>query len=148
MYNDNRGMKIIIGLLVVAGILFGLWELGIIGKSDEDKIRERMDKFVTAYNNGDYEGMLECIEPVKRKQYEAAYNMLGSIGSGLLGFDFSVSDLMGLSAMVMTEEEKLSLEITRISVLDGGRALVYVRNSNGEETFSMVKDGRDWYFAS
>ena len=145
MYNNNRVVKGTIVFFAVVGILLGLWHFGIIGKSDENKIRERLDTFVTAYNHGDFEGILECIEPVRRKQYEAATNIMGGVGSGLLGFNFSISDLMGLGAMLMPEEEKVSLEITRISVLDGGKAIVYIRDSGSEGELSLIKVGSDWY---
>ena len=147
MYNNNRGVKGTIVFFAVVGILLGLWHFGIIGKRDEDKIRERLDTFVTAYNHGDYEGILECIEPVRRKQYEAATNIMGGVGSGLLGFNFSISDLVGLGAMFMPEEEKVSLEITRISMLDGGKAIVYARTAWSDVKYTMVKVGRDWYLA-
>lgn len=147
MNDNNRGVRRIVILAVVVGIFLGLWHFGIIGKSDEEKIKDRLDQFVASYNNGDFEGILECIEPARRKQYEAATNLMGGIGSSLIGFNFSVSDLVGLGAMLMPEEARLSFEITRISILDGGRATVYICNADGEGKISMVKYGRDWYLA-
>ena len=48
---------------------------GCLGKSDEELIRDRMNTFLTAYNSGDLQGVLQCMDAKTRNTYQSALNI-------------------------------------------------------------------------
>lgn len=65
-------------------------------KTDEEKIRACIEQFEKAYNDGDFEAVLECMDQKTRNTVRALFNTLGGIMGGKLGVDISLSDLFSL----------------------------------------------------
>ena len=120
-------------------------------KSDEELIEARIEAFVDAYNDGDMDALLECMDRKSRKQLQATMNILGALSGALLGVDISLSDLFSLG-ISMTDEDWLTVTISNITV-DGDEAVVNGKMSlnnghfteNDSVTFFMLKEDSDWY---
>ncbi|MBQ8685277.1 MAG: hypothetical protein IJ514_03795 [Clostridia bacterium] len=84
-------------------------------KTDEELIRERIDTFTTAFNDGDFEGVLDCFDAKTRNTLRASFNVMGGLFGGLTGFSFDLSDLFTLG-VAMTDGEVLAIEISEVSV--------------------------------
>lgn len=140
-------------------ILLFLLTIGIIAsvlcacKSDEAMIEDRMNTFVSAFNSGDMEAVLECFDAKTRNAYKAIF----SIGDGLIGmtgFEVGLSDLFGLSVGLVSEGELLQVEDLQITInSESSRATVTgslcysdVANSYDQTIqLTMVKENGDWF---
>lgn len=140
-------MKLILSLFLCAAMLFGVLNFGGFLKSDEDLIRERIQAFEEAYNDGDMEAVLDCLEPSIKNAYSAMYGLAGGFASSKVGFDVAVSDLFAIGTGVAMEDG-LHIEIEEIEISED-RATVHVtlRSGSYEEGggFKLVKENRDWY---
>ena len=92
-------------------------------KSDEELIAERVGAFLNAYNNGDMDGVLACMDDKTRNMMKASMNVAGGIFGGLTGFNFNTSDLFALG-MGIWDDGALFLNITDINILDKENAVV------------------------
>ena len=45
----------------------------------EELIKERIEQFVTAYNDGDMETVLDCLDAKTRNAFQAMLNLLGGL---------------------------------------------------------------------
>ncbi len=140
-------MKLFISLLLCGALAFGALHFSSIFKSDEELIRDRIQEFEDAYNDGDMEAVLECLEPSIKNAYSAMYGIAGSFMSGKIGFNASISELFAIGT-VTAMEDGLHIEINEI-VIDGNHATVRVTIRSGSFSeagrFKMVKDNREWY---
>ena len=141
---------ILIGVAVFVVIQFDLLN---IFKSDEQLIRERVEEFETAYNNTDWDAMLDCMDASTRSMMEMIMGFADSMMSDAIGFDIGMSDMFAMSGL-MLEGDFCEMEVVDIQI-DGNTARVTVRmtvemygHSESEEMMlPMVKEGNDWYIS-
>lgn len=152
--------KIIVLTMVVVALVSAVFI--IFNKSDEEKILDKLDDFASAFNSGDSDAMVKCLD--KRSQ-SALKGMIGvssavikqgdNFFSGLFKEDENLlSDIFGLS--VGATEAQLTIEVIDITFISDKKAkieanLIYTDNYLYEntdidkETFIMVKEKSDWY---
>ena len=73
-----------------------LTEEEIIAKRNEALITERIETFLTAYNAGDMEAVLECLDAKSRNAFQATLNLLGGLAGAATGVGIDLSDLFSL----------------------------------------------------
>lgn len=152
----GAGSKWIIALLISAlvigsvVIVFFFTDLGNIFKSDEQLIRERIQAYEDACNNGDYEGMLDCMDGATRSLMESSMGILDGIFSEGTGLDFGMTDLFGFAGLM---GDYCNIQITNITI-DGDHATVDIimsmdvygmEQQSTEAQLPMVKENGDWY---
>lgn len=120
-----------------------------IPPTNEEFITERIETFLTAYNTGDMEAVLECLDTKTRNAFQAMVNLLGGLAGAAAGFDIDLSDLFSLGVS-MTQGDFMELEITAINVIDSSNAIATtVMNLVGAGTqtiyFEMVYENDGWY---
>lgn len=118
--------------------------------TNEELIAKKINKFLTAYNTGDMDEVLKCLDAKTRNELQAWMNLLGGVAGGLLGFDISLSDLFTLG-ISMAKEDFMKLEIKNITIIDASNAVVTtVMDMIGDEEsttiyFEMVYEDDGWY---
>ena len=131
---------------VVSFLIFGT----NLFKSDETLIRERIQAYEDACNDGDFEAMLDCMDSETKTLMEGTMGLMDGIFSEGAGMDFGMSDMFGLAGAM---GDFFTVEITNIEI-EGEYATVTVIMSAdmygySEETeeaaLPMVKEGGDWY---
>ena len=135
--------KIISIIVVLAIIIGGLYYIGIL-KSDEQKIRERISDFEDAYNDGDAEAMLACFDRQTRNAYKSVMNIFGSGLSSLTGFNVEYNDLFSIGVAIDGEIHFVIQAITS----NGDEAVVNALLGSEEGTFTLVKEGWNWYISN
>lgn len=121
-------------------------------KSDEELIESRINNFLKAYNSGDIDAVLDCLDAKTRNTYKAAMN-IGNVLIGKTGFGFDLSDLFGLGVGLMSEDDILTISDTTINMVDDTKATVDVtlgykdKMSDMQEKafFTMIKEDNDWF---
>ncbi len=149
----RRAKNVII--LAIAAIVTVMTVAGCGGKkTDEELITERIESFVEAYNNGDMEEAIECMDSKSRNALESAMNMANAL-IGKTGFDISMGDLFGL-AVSMSESELLKIDDISITYIsdenaDVSAGLSYNDKITGTANFEeqiiikMKKEKSDWF---
>ena len=84
-------------------------------KTDADLIEERIDAFLSAYNSGDMDGVIACMDKKSGNELRAAMNVIGALGGALLGVNLSLSDLFSLG-IGMSDDDYMKLEISKIEI--------------------------------
>lgn len=144
-------MKKVVSALTVFCVLCVMLSGCFLGKkSDEDMIRGRVESFVTSFNAGDLEGIIECLDSRTRTQFKSVMGLTESIGGALfegftgVGLDISIADLFGVG-MAFADDATLHLdEVTEITISgDNARADVVINGDKGH--FTMVKEKGDWF---
>lgn len=121
---------------------------GFTPKTDEELIRERIEAFEEAYNDGDYDGMLDCLDSGMRAATEISMGLMDNLMSDMIGFDIGMSDMFGLAGLM---GDFCDIEIKNISI-NGDTATVdivmklnmYGESTSEATTLPMVKQGRKW----
>ncbi len=124
-----------------------------VGKSDEELINDRIDVFLTAYNSGDYEEVLNCFTGKLKNTLKAATGIGNALMGGITGFDINMADLFGLGAGILSEGDILTVSNIEIMFQDDTTAnaeTILNFNVNGTETsetttFIMSKENNDWF---
>jgi len=133
-------------LVIVVALAFS----GNIFKSDETLIRDRIQAYEDACNNGDYEAMLECMDSETQALMEGSMSLMDGLFSEGTGLDIGMSDMFGLAGAM---GDFYDIEIVDIEI-DGDYATVTVvmnaevydySTSSEEAELPMVKEGSDWY---
>ncbi len=140
-------------LLGVVAFLVIQFDLLNIFKSDEQLIRERVEEFETAYNNTDWEAMLDCMDASTRGMMEMVMGFADGFMSEAIGFDIGMSDMFAMSGL-MLDGEFCEMEVVDIQI-DGDTARVtvsmtveaYGYSDTEEMMLPMVKEGNDWYIS-
>lgn len=128
----------------------GKTSTSITQPTNEELIAKKINKFLTAYNTGDMDEVLKCLDAKTRNEFQALMNILGGIAGGLLGFDISLSDFFALGISI-AEEDFMKLEITDITIIDASNAVVTTKmDMIGDEEsttiyFEMVYEDDGWY---
>lgn len=118
-------------------------------KTNEELIKERIETFLTAYNTGDMDTVLACLETKTRNTFQATLNLLGGLAGGLTGVDVDMSDLFSLG-IATSDGDFMELEITDINITDETNATVTTQMDlagTGTQTiyFVMVYENDGWY---
>lgn len=146
----KQAQKIISILLLIS--LFSTALTACIFKSDQQLIEDRMDVFLKAYNSGNFEAVLECLDAKSRNTYKSAFG-IGSGLIGLTGFSVNMSDLFGLSIGLIPDGDALRLENTRIAIKSSTTAVVYATmyyhdletDYSEDVQIKLVKEDGDWF---
>ena len=117
--------------------------------TNEELIENRITSFVTAYNDGDMEVVLECLDAKTRNAFQAMLNILGGLAGSAAGFNIDLSDLFSLGVST-TSGDFMELDITDITVIDGANATATTTmdlTGAGTQTiyFVMVYENEGWY---
>ncbi len=116
--------------------------------TNEELIEERIKTFLTAYNSGDMDAVLECLDAKTRNAFQAMLNLLGGIAGSYAGFDIDLSDLFSLGVNT-TSGDFMGLEITSIEVINEKTAVATtnMKLSGTSMTiyFDMVYENDGWY---
>ncbi len=91
--------------------------------TDEYLIRECVETFLTAYNEGDMDAVLECLDAKSRNAMEAMLNLLGGIAGSYAGFDIDLKDLFSLGVSTVDGDFML-LDIISIEMRGSSEAVV------------------------
>ncbi len=113
--------------------------------TDEELITERIQEFVTAYNNGDMDTVLECFDAKSRSTLKASIDLIRAFSGGYI--DMSALFSLGVN---LTEGEFMKLEISAIKVTDSKNATATATmelQGGGTQTltFEMVFENEGWY---
>ena len=100
-----NGIWTVIALSIVFSLLSGCVSFA---KSDEEKIKSRLESFTNAYNSGDLEKMLDCMDSKTKNTYKSAINITDSL-IGKTGFKINLNDLFGLSVGITSDGELMTL---------------------------------------
>lgn len=122
-----------------------------ISKSDEALIEERITDFYTAYNDGDMDTVLTCLDTKSRNAFKSMLNILGGLAGKYAGFDINLSDLFSLGVNTASGNF-MDLEISDISIVDNENAVVTTTMKlagAGTQTiyFVMVYEKGGWYIS-
>ncbi len=119
-------------------------------KSDNELIEERVETFLTAYNAGDMDTVLECLDAKKRNALEAMLNIFGGLAGSYAGFDISMKDLFSLGVNV-SEDDVMELEITDIKISSKKKAIAKAEMElygKSEVVYVvLVYEENDWYIS-
>lgn len=141
-------------LVVVIAVLTVL--CGCVSKlsTDEEKIENRIECFLEAYNSGDINGVLDCMDSQTKNTYKSAMNITNAV-SGKMGIDVSFSDLFGLSVGIMSDGDMLALDNMQTEILSDESAKVYADMSYHDKVTKngtpqkvcivMQKEKSDWF---
>lgn len=152
---SKSAAKVVISIITsVAAVITAIIVPLIMANSSTPE--KTLEKFETAYNDLDYNTMMECFDSTIRKAYDAGDDLLG----GVLGFSYkSAADMMPFLSDAMGIDEEMptmDLEIIDKEEVSETSCLIEVRmtmTQYGEtesetETIEMVKEDGDWYISS
>ena len=122
-------------------------------RSDEEKIRDRVDTFVTALNAGDADAAIGCLDAKNRNLLNATLNIGGGLLGSLIGVEVDARDVLAL-AIGLSSDAQISAEIKEIKITSDTTATVSltatakIGGETGTEnlTLDMVKEMGNWYF--
>ena len=118
-------------------------------KSDKEKIEDRIESFISAYNSGDLGDALDCLDAKTKNAFKSSMALTEAL-SGMSGF--SISDLFSIGIGI-SEGDTLTVDIVDIEIEDE-RAMVDVIVSYKDSAkelkeekafFTMVKEKQEWY---
>ncbi|MBQ7347460.1 MAG: hypothetical protein IJW55_05840 [Clostridia bacterium] len=117
--------------------------------TNEELIENRITTFVTAYNDGDMDTVMSCLDAKTRNAFQAMLNLLGGLAGSAAGFNIDLSDLFSLGVSTTTGDF-MELEITNITVIDNENATATTTmdlTGAGTQTiyFVMVYENNGWY---
>ncbi len=155
-----RKICLLLSVLLLLGSLVAC-DRAVRVRTDEDMIRDRIDAFLLAYNTGDFDGVLACMDRQSRRRYESMANLISGIGVSVGAGPFGVSgnlnfrDMFGYSVNAFSDGELMDAELVRIEPdeQDADRADVYVvltlKSNFGEvidrTKFELRREDGDWY---
>lgn len=146
-----KWVAVVLAALLIAG---GAIAIAAV-PDDEDRIVQRLNAFAASYNEGDLDSMIECLPPEDQKAMEAAMQMGSILGSGLLGADLDVRDIigsvMGFSQAVPGLQTTMYIKIYEIKITSESNASVDIAMCYGEiedrGAIKMKKIDGDWYIS-
>lgn len=136
----------IVSLLLVLAMLTALFCSCFDNRTDEEKIYDRLDAFLEAYNGGDFDGVLECMSKKTRSAFEGVANLFG-VDTG-----YSLGDIFGVSVYGASEGDLLDAVVLDV-IIEGESAIVRVEMTYSDKIhtttdkvkFTMVKEDGDWF---
>lgn len=152
---SRSAVKIIVPIIIA--IIVALTAIIVpVTMSNVSTPEKTLEKFETAYNDLDYNSMMECFDSTIRKAYDAGDDLLG----GILGFSYqSAADMLPFLSEVMgidDEMPQLHIEVINKREVSNASCMLDVMMSVTEygETYTedftieMVKEDGDWYISS
>ena len=139
----------VVAFVVAAVVSFLIFGTNLF-KSDETLIRERIQAYEDACNDGDMDAMLDCMDSETKALMEGTMGFMDGLFQEGSGMDFGMSDMFGFAGAM---GDFFKVEITNIAI-EGNYATVsvimsadmYGYSEETEETeLPMVKEGGDWY---
>lgn len=139
----------VVAFVVAAVVSFLIFGTNLF-KSDETLIRERIQAYEDACNDGDMDAMLDCMDSETKALMEGTIGFMDGLFQEGSGMDFGMSDMFGFAGAM---GDFFKVEITNIEI-EGNYATVsvimsadmYGYSEETEETeLPMVKEGGDWY---
>lgn len=142
-------------ILTIATIITVMTVAGCnINKTDEELINRRIEAFFEAYNAGDMEGGVKCLDSKTKNTYESAMNMTNAL-IGKTGFSIKLSDIFGVAVGVISEGDLLKASEMNITLTSDETANVNTVLSYSDKTgmgnfaekvlISMKKEKSDWF---
>lgn len=137
----TRLLCLVLALVMLLSCLVAC-DLGEATKpSDETLIKKRITSFVSAYNDGDLEAVIACLDRGTRTELEAWINILKGVTGKLVGISFNLSDLFaigaGLSGSMSGDDEILKVQIREIKIAQDGTAEANAILKSGKETLAV-----------
>ncbi len=119
--------------------------------TNEQIIRNRINEFLTAYNAGDMDAVLDCLDSKSRNAMSAMLDLLGGLAGSQIGFDIDLRDLFSLGIYIESDDF-MKLRITDITPVDHTHATATATmdlTGYGTETifFHMLYENEDWYIS-
>ena len=144
--NPFGWVKVLAILVVIAGIIFAAIQL--LFPSDEDLIRDRIETFTEACNDGDIEVLIGCFDKKTRTLYDASMGIAEGLMGELIGFDLPWGDMMELGGLQLGGMMDVDIEIKSIKIDDDEAEVDMVMTANGEtvsDVIQMCEEDGDWY---
>lgn len=142
-------MKRIIALVLIIVVALGCF--ASCGEKDDlaqKLIIMRINSFTSAYNSGDMDKVLECLDAKTRNTCQATFNLLGGLAGSFAGFDIDLSDLFSLGIST-AEGDYMDLTINNVDVEDSSNATVtatmHLNGVKQKINFIMVYEDNGWY---
>lgn len=133
--------------VIAAGIT-----IPVVVVQNENTPEKTIEKFEEAYNNADFNAMIECFDSKTRNAYDSGDDLLG----GVLGFSYkSALGMIPFLADAMGEEmPKIHFEVESVDETDKKSCIVNVavyynndKSEYDEDTIKMVKESGKWYIS-
>lgn len=150
----KNALKTVVSITILVGIATAVYFF-FFSKTDVEKICDTLEKFETAYEQGDITKCLSCLDSKGRNGLTGAASLGGSI-AGMFGVDLgsnAVGNLFGVA--VAAQNPKLHFEVKEIIFTDDEHAKVsailhssglYATKDTSEKvSFEMVKEDSDWF---
>ncbi len=139
-------------MIVASNVIFSSCSFFDLLKSDEEKIKACIEDFEKCYNDGDLDGVVDCLAKKERKKLQAELNLLSALMGGLTGFELSLSDLFSLG-VGMQDSDMIRIDVDEVRFTDTTTAtaegVVYLwEGTEMEESptwFYMVKEDNGWF---
>ena len=140
-------LKVVIPLVVLA-VAAVVSFFVFFSPSDEDKIRDRIDTFNTAIEEGDVRGIVGCFDKKTQSMYDAMLGITESVLGAVTDIDLPLGDMIDAFGLPEGMIDG-SLTVQSIEIVDDKTANVEVcLYYEGEEeygTIVMCKEDNDWY---
>lgn len=146
-----KGFLKFIAILIVLALIAAavLYFLGFF-KSEEEKIRDCLSKFETSYNQGDLDGVADCLDNTGKSMINMASTLTASFSYGGISGKVNMADLFGFG--VGATAARMQIEILSVDIYSESEARVDVVmhfSSSGNNTeeggkFIMVKQSNAW----
>ncbi len=120
--------------------------------SDEDLIIECIEKFIDAYNDGDMDRVLECLDAKSRNAMKAMLDLMGGIAGSYAGFEIDLKDLFSLGISTVSDDF-IEIEIIAIEIHSDDEAVVTTHMNltdtieNEKIFFIMTYEDSNWYIS-
>lgn len=126
-------------------------------KSDTDKIKDRAQCFVTAYNAGDIDGIIDCLDSKTRITLKSALGLSNAILGNLIDIDVSLQDIFGVGIGLTEDDMMTDFELNEV-IINSDTATAEVsfvysdefnsgEKKNEKGIFYFKKENNDWYIS-
>lgn len=143
--------KILIIIFACLAVLAAGITIPVVVVKNENTPEKTLEKFEEAFNNADFNAMIECFDSKTRNMYDSGDDILG----GVLGFSYkSAMSMIPFLADAMGEEmPKIHIEVDSIDETGDKTCNVNVRmyldddSEYDTDTIKMVKESGKWYIS-
>lgn len=144
-----RWVALILAAVVIAGGVIAVVAI----PSDEEQIVGRLNDFAASYNEGDLDGMIDCLTPEDQQAMESAMQMGSLLGSELFGLNTDVQEIlgtvMGFSQSTPGLQTTMYIKVYEISIPSDTRAWADIAMCYGgiedRGSIAMQKVDGTWY---
>ena len=123
--------------------------------SDQTLIKRRIKSFCKAYNAGDMNGVLDCLDQRTRNACKATLDIVNAVVSEKTGIDIDLTDLFSISVGAISDEDLLrvgkiktvaiSEDSAQINAIMAFYSNIKSANSKEKVQILMKKEGSDWF---